>query len=293
MIIAAVHYGPRASRNFPKYTVTEGTAPEFLNDSSGNCELVFKATCKITFDKLPTNVDIFAVGGGKPGNTDSQAYKNSYDDAYCKTASGGKGGGRVTSLNVALNTGTEYAVNIGASGMSTTAFGVTASSGAGSNGGTGAEASQRTGNTYHVAATAGADGDYAFGQYSFDEVTPAGENPKSEGWYVIVNGKYVPTTDESVQVGTTYYASNSLYNKGAKYGPGGGAGAAFASNQTGDASTGGDDGGGDGSSGNGAAGDPNTGGGGASGARVAGGSVFGAGAGGSGIVIIRNHREET
>ena len=41
---------------------------------------------------------------------------------------------------------------------------------------------------------------------SYREVTPAGtENPKEEGWYVVDDGEYVPTTDETVQGGTTYY----------------------------------------------------------------------------------------
>lgn len=40
----------------------------------------------------------------------------------------------------------------------------------------------------------------------FSAVTPVGsENPKTEGWYVLDNGEYVLTTDETVQAGTTYY----------------------------------------------------------------------------------------
>ena len=40
----------------------------------------------------------------------------------------------------------------------------------------------------------------------FSAVTPVGnENPSSEGWYVLYNGEYVLTDDETVQVGTTYY----------------------------------------------------------------------------------------
>ena len=40
----------------------------------------------------------------------------------------------------------------------------------------------------------------------FDEVTPAGsENPKTQGWYELVSGKYVPTADETVDSGKTYY----------------------------------------------------------------------------------------
>lgn len=40
----------------------------------------------------------------------------------------------------------------------------------------------------------------------FSEVTPVGnENPSTEGWYVLDNGNYILTSDETVQGGTTYY----------------------------------------------------------------------------------------
>lgn len=40
----------------------------------------------------------------------------------------------------------------------------------------------------------------------FSAVTPVGsENPSTEGWYVLDNGEYVLTSDETVQAGTTYY----------------------------------------------------------------------------------------
>ena len=40
----------------------------------------------------------------------------------------------------------------------------------------------------------------------YDAVTPAGsENPKTEGWYELVSGEYVPTEDETVDAGKTYY----------------------------------------------------------------------------------------
>ena len=40
----------------------------------------------------------------------------------------------------------------------------------------------------------------------YSEVTPVGsENPKTEGWYELVSGEYVPTEDETVDSGKTYY----------------------------------------------------------------------------------------
>ena len=46
---------------------------------------------------------------------------------------------------------------------------------------------------------------------TYDAVTPAGsENPKTEGWYELVSGKYVLTEDETVDAGKTYYEYNEL-----------------------------------------------------------------------------------
>lgn len=40
----------------------------------------------------------------------------------------------------------------------------------------------------------------------YDEVTPVGnENPQSEGWYILDDGQYVLTTDETVDNEKTYY----------------------------------------------------------------------------------------
>ena len=42
---------------------------------------------------------------------------------------------------------------------------------------------------------------------TYAEVTPeAGDNPSSEGWYEIVDGKYVLSEDTEVESGKTYYA---------------------------------------------------------------------------------------
>lgn len=46
---------------------------------------------------------------------------------------------------------------------------------------------------------------------TYDAVTPVGsENPKTEGWYELVSGKYVLTEDETVDSGKTYYEYNEL-----------------------------------------------------------------------------------
>lgn len=51
-----------------------------------------------------------------------------------------------------------------------------------------------------------ADIPVSFSTTSYNVVTPEGtENPKTEGWYIVDDGEYVLTTDETVQSGTTYY----------------------------------------------------------------------------------------
>jgi len=48
--------------------------------------------------------------------------------------------------------------------------------------------------------------EFSYATRSYSAVTPAGtENPKAEGWFVLVEGEYVHTEDTTVQAGTTYY----------------------------------------------------------------------------------------
>ena len=56
------------------------------------------------------------------------------------------------------------------------------------------------------------DGGVIRSKTTYTVVTPGEtDNPKALGYYVLVNSKYVPTTDTTPQVGTTYYIRNS-YN---------------------------------------------------------------------------------
>lgn len=163
---------------------------------------------------------------------------------------GGKGGGITTASDVQLTKGTDYAAVIGGSGENTTFAGYTATSGQGSNGGT-------PSSTRNVPPVDGADGT------------------------TIWNGSHEIASLANV-----------------KFGPGGGAGGYRSSDYAYySGSDGGDDGGGDGGeisqSGTtaGEAGTANRGAG-AGGAYLD--DVFGAngqvGTGGSGILLIRDHR---
>lgn len=241
--------------NLPNYDFT-GAAPTMLKDNSGNWELVFLTGCTITFNRLNTDVDVFLVAGGaKAGDSIGNAANN-----YAIGGAGGKGGGIVNDT-LTLETGVAYPIVIGGSGQDTTAFGKTAVSGAGSNGGAGA---------YTAAAGNGTDGVLAFNN-----------------------------------TGGTLYENGTPIKFGA--GGGGGAAKASASSALRAAGSGGATGGGAGGDGSGSNGSdsnadskngrPNTGGGGGGGSRNnetgSGGNYPGPGKGGSGIVIIRNHREET
>lgn len=47
---------------------------------------------------------------------------------------------------------------------------------------------------------------------TYAAVTPqAGDNPSTEGWYELVNGKYVESTDTEVDAGKTYYEKTGIY----------------------------------------------------------------------------------
>lgn len=47
---------------------------------------------------------------------------------------------------------------------------------------------------------------------TYAEVTPqAGDNPATEGWYELYDGKYIITEDTSVESGKTYYAKTAVY----------------------------------------------------------------------------------
>ena len=47
---------------------------------------------------------------------------------------------------------------------------------------------------------------------TYSAVTPVGsENPSTEGWYELVNGKYVLSTDTEVDAGKTYYEKTEVY----------------------------------------------------------------------------------
>ena len=206
----------------------------------------------LKFTRVVDSVDIFIVGGGNPGgNASGNIWGDGY---YAQGGNGGNGGQCRTITNFSISKNVNYSLKIGASGQSTIGFGYTSIAGGGSSGGTGAFERQTPSARY--AGTAGSNGVYAFGN------------------------------------------STTLFSSGTRYGAGGGSGGAININQGGSVGgapgiTGGGSGGtishGDGY--NAVANTGSGGGGGYAKFNNTGDYWAGSGgAGGSGIIIIRNHR---
>ncbi len=57
------------------------------------------------------------------------------------------------------------------------------------------------------------NGSFQYLEKEYNAVTPeAGDNPKQQGWYVLVDGKYVLSEDETVVSGTTYYSMTATWD---------------------------------------------------------------------------------
>lgn len=230
---------------------------EFYSDTAGNWEIALKSSGNFLFKKTPGAIDIFLVGGGGKG-------QDGYGTNSGATANGGSGGsgGQVKTIsNIEVTRNTNYSIIIGASDQDTTGFGQRAIGAGGIAGGYGSYSTLGGGGR---SGAAGTNGSLAFGEPN----TLAGKNiffGASGG------GAASARTDD--------YAGQDPKDGGATGGGRGGAASAYSG----------------GSASSGSSGQINTGaGGGGGGAVVYKGQyyVYGAsgGLGGSGIIIIRNHR---
>ena len=125
-------------------------------------KLWMKASGTVTFNVLPSNVDVCAVGKGTPGGS----YRYEQSDHSDRCGGGGTGGMIVNQSNQTLTVGQTYAVTIDGNG---TSFGDIASAGfgGGSSGGGGGFYSPTAGYSF---PGSGRDGKYAFEDSSFDGV---------------------------------------------------------------------------------------------------------------------------
>lgn len=259
MILNVVNGAPSVPFSAPLYTYT-GTKPQLKIDGS-NWEMAFVGDCDITFQRINATIDVFLVGGGAPGAAGSGTRNGTL--GYAVGGKGGNGGERKTVSALPVSVGTKYSVRIGGSGQSTNGFGKTAAPGSGtSNGGAGAK---QSGTSSHSSAEEGTDGGYAFAtadtlfwpgyKYSGTGGGGGANNNQFAGW-------------DNGEVGGMGYTVDGQERRSGGHG-------------------------GTESEPNGKPGQANGGGGGGGGASdmsLAGYQNYPGGKGGSGIVIIRNHR---
>ena len=258
----------------PTYTYTGNS--QLIDDGNGNWRIKFLTSGTLTFTNVGNGIngiDVFCVGGGGGGG-------GGYGPSY--TGGGGGGGGYTkTSKGVTVNAGTAYSVTIGSggtpsyaqqtaagSGGTTSAFGVSAAGGAGGYGG------------YYgggVGGKGGSGGGSGGQMYNGIDAGVGGENGgngtnASNGTSEGGKGQGSTTREFGENSGTLYSGGGGGAGATKNAAGGAGGGGNGAKEQTGSVN-----------STNGAA---NTGGGG-------GGNFYwnsGTGYGGSGIVVIRNHR---
>lgn len=254
--------------SIPDYTYT-GTA-QLVIEGNGDWKIRFltSGTFEIT-NYLMIDTDLFLVGGGGGGSQSN--------------GEGGGGGGGYTQTfkSIAIDTTESYQIVIGdggdvqADGSASSAFGKSAAGGKsgngvnGGNGGSGGSSGSHLNNGYNLIGSAGGSDGSNGGQGYY-------QDPLPDGGYTPAGPNGTPGTGQNSTTREFEDANGTLY-------AGGGGGLQ---------SPGGAGGGGRGyTASNGAtAGQANTGGGGGGGGNLPDGHSGSARAGGSGIVILRNHR---
>ena len=135
-------------------------------------------SCTVRFNRLPSNVDICAIGAGGNG----ASYGGSYEYGYY-AGGGGGGGGVVNSTGRTLTTGTDYAVVVGSGASTIASLGISAAKGGNASGRSGGSSGGNSGSggggryindhTYpatNIGPGNGGGGVYAFGDSGFDGV---------------------------------------------------------------------------------------------------------------------------
>lgn len=257
-----------------------GSNITFSGSTTGDWMMTVKASTTLKFTKLVGPIDVFLVGGGGGGGRSGHT-----DGAGGGGGGGGGGGYTTTATNVAVSLNTNYTISVGAGGSArvqggtSTAFSKSATGGCGGNSWT---------NWFPNGGNGGSGGG-AGGSGTENQGGAGGSNGGNGG----ANAKF--GTTGGIGQGTTTRAFGA--SSGTAYSGGGGGGTAHG-NVT--ASAGGVYGGGKGGKGDTtanktspASGTANSGGGGGGGGAylTTNSNTYEDGAsGGSGIIIIRNHR---
>ena len=138
-----------------------------LTDVNSGWKMWLKTSASVKFKYLKTNVDMFAVGKGTGGGYYRYISPNDY------AGGGGAGGQIVTKLNQVITVNTDYSFTVDSSGSSFSSI-ISAGVGGGASGGGGAATvdtgwSSPTHPQYSYSSPGdGGNGQYAFGDTSFD-----------------------------------------------------------------------------------------------------------------------------
>ena len=244
--------GTAAASGFPEFTYTGDY--QFIDDGNKNWKIKFLTSGTLRFSRIDAVCDAFVVGGGGGGGSH---------------AGGGGGGGYTrTTILTSLVKNVDYTITVGAGGMN--GSGSSASSGKGTNG-TASSIIDENGSSL-ISSNGGLGGNPFSGSPS-----SAGGNGGSGGGSGATNNTYTPyggkdgsdggkSNVRSGGIGQHTTTKEFGENDGTLYSTGGYGGISIHTKKAGDPNTG------DGGDGGGNNGD--------SGMK-----------GGSGIVILRNHRE--
>lgn len=238
-------------------TYSPASSCQLVSEDSYNWHLLIKGSGNLTF-YTNSAVDVFVVGGGGGGGAGDR--------------SGGGGGGKTTnSYNITPNVNQSYTVTIGSGGGSRSKGGTSSALGVSASGGNAGGAG--TASAGGSGGSGGGGGKDSFSGYDYPTAY-AGDGGTNGG----NGGNALPGGSGGAGQGSTTKA----FGSGTTYAGGGGGGAKYSPGSGG--AGGGAAGGADGANGKSASSNTGGGGGGAGKDATVGGT------GGSGIVIIRNHR---
>lgn len=245
-------------------------------DNVVNWHILFLTTGKLRVMEDSWLIDAFLVGGGARGSAGANGTQSSWDITFGAGGRGGNGGTRKTVSSIVVSPAVDYTITIGGSAGTTSAFSETAASGGGSSGGSGGRGYDSTGSTLNDKKAkngySGGQGALAFGEIA--------------GTYYGAGGG----GGGGGEVITSTHISRTYGGVGGTTGGGSGGGGCYHSSSTTDHTLSGAFGGSAGAANTGAGG-----GGGGGGKPTSysstGGNPGSGGVGGSGIVIIRKHKE--
>ena len=159
--------------------VNDSDKPITVSQDNWKIRFLTSGTLKFTnLNGAEGGIDVFLVGGGGGGKPGTAKQYN----AVALGGAGGAGGGIRTSKGITIQTGTNYAIVVGAGGSSgknggnSSAFGLTSSGGVSGKGGAG-------GDGRNTSPRAGSDGGFEWGRTSATQYSGAGGGGAGYYWF--------------------------------------------------------------------------------------------------------------